>query len=195
MDSLKFQAGDKTPVLEGIATLQRFVHKTNRWRLKLDASGEVVHYEERQLVFFASCEEPVVFSPRSIVSSPPLVGGAAAVTFATSPVISLISPRPRTRSGPSPPAGVPQTYTSSNCKANAKEESLLPKEHNSMMTTTSILMLAALLALVIFLALGFAKVLQWKTIATICLCLVYFPNRFIFQTKPLFFSRPASFSN
>lgn len=64
---MNFQIGSEVPVLEGFATLQRFIHKTNRWRLKLE-SGKVVYYEERQLLFFASCENDAHSSPKTPVS-------------------------------------------------------------------------------------------------------------------------------
>jgi hypothetical protein len=54
--SMKFEIGAQFAVLEGFATLERFVYKTNRWRMRTD-EGKIVHYEERQLRFFALCEE------------------------------------------------------------------------------------------------------------------------------------------
>jgi len=53
---MNFEIGAQFAVLEGSATLQRFIYKTNRWRMKTD-EGKIVHYEERQLRFFALCEE------------------------------------------------------------------------------------------------------------------------------------------
>ena len=47
--------GDSVVLLEGHGTLQRFIHKTRRWRTKTP-DGSVQHFTEKQLSFFESCE-------------------------------------------------------------------------------------------------------------------------------------------
>ena len=50
------QVGDCVPYFEGRCTLQRFVHKTNRWRVKLD-DGSVEHLTETQIRFLQDCDD------------------------------------------------------------------------------------------------------------------------------------------
>ncbi len=47
--------GDRVPYFTGCGTLQRYVHKTQRWRIKLD-DGTVEHLTNDQIDFLESCE-------------------------------------------------------------------------------------------------------------------------------------------
>ena len=51
----KPKTGDVVPYFEGKCTLQRYVHKTNRWRVKLE-DGSVDHLTNVQIRFLQQCE-------------------------------------------------------------------------------------------------------------------------------------------
>ena len=51
----KPKPGDVVPYFEGKCTLQRYVHKTNRWRVKLE-DGSVDHLTNVQIRFLQQCE-------------------------------------------------------------------------------------------------------------------------------------------
>ena len=57
-DRKSLQVGDEVPYFTGTCKLQRFIHKTNRWRVKLDDDGQTVeHLTETQIRFLQDCEE------------------------------------------------------------------------------------------------------------------------------------------
>ena len=49
------KVGDTIPWFDGTCTLQRFIHKTGRWRVKLE-NGEVQHLKKEAIDFLFSCE-------------------------------------------------------------------------------------------------------------------------------------------
>ena len=55
-DRRPLQVGDCVPYFDGGCTLQRFIHKTNRWRVKLD-DGSVEHLTEVQIRFLQDCDD------------------------------------------------------------------------------------------------------------------------------------------
>ena len=60
-----FKVGDVVPYFTGTCTLQRFIHKTKRWRVKLE-NGEVGHLTEEGIKFLYSCENDCELNFESI---------------------------------------------------------------------------------------------------------------------------------
>lgn len=238
--SLKFDIGAQFAVLEGFATLERFVYKTNRWRMKTE-EGKIVHYEERQLRFFALCEEQSsVDSPFSIstkldgthplliegcVSEPGLNGEYEPAGTFRGGKAQWMKPNSRcyirwirdrwelyvshhpngttyffheSDSNIPPKAGWRQTlYESPDAKLQVSEMkshdiSATQSDSKSQEVTkptqeaSSILVLLTLMTCMIFICLGLAKVIRWKTIASISILLLSTQAHKLVQ-KPLFF--------
>ena len=53
--SLTFDIGNRVHLINGSGTLQRFIHKTRRWRIKTD-DGKFERFSEKQLEFFHHSE-------------------------------------------------------------------------------------------------------------------------------------------